>query len=687
MSNGYNYEYLGNLMGENAKNNKNTKNKDKDFQARKIKIINEKKPVDNSNNDKINKENKEPKNNINKKKENGKEIDTPNPDDNKPKSDKSDNYAKLINQILSQKETKLLTDSQYVSFENQIGDNSCYINVIMHFLYIFPCVNDFLIKKYKEQLKEKEKEKELKEKEEKETAKEPKEKELEEQKKESQIKTPKEIKETIAKTPQDNKPNKPSKPKEKNKEKEFNDFLFYLGKVLNAYQDILSTNNSKDNITNLNTIQLRKSLSICSDNKFRLNCISDPVEFLIYILELITKENSEEIHLYFHLKLIEEIRCTNFCPVKSNRKYDKDNFIYQIYVEEIFNYIKSQKLVFDDFKENLFMLSYYSSLNEVSICEKCKCVKNKILICNNDDNSPKFLLVNCVWNNARPDLKEVIKFLYFISLVEKLDNLFICPNKTDQSNYYYLIGIIFYSFTLCHYINLIFNLQKNVFTLYNDTGIIEFENIYEVYKYITLEQLKKNDRAYFYPVLLVYCKENIYEEKAFPLLKRINKINYELLLDECDKFNKKEKPKEKPLTEEEKEKNYKELLLAQIKFERNNMNMEKNYNKEDEVYDFLRKERERELNEIRKLNIVDNEQKKIKSNNFLKDNKTNKIVNKSSSVDKKILGQRKDFSNTGNREIYNPYNNRGSNYLNYQQKNIYGHNNYDWRYRHPLGFS
>ena len=68
MSNGYNYDYIGNLLGENGKNNKNTKNKDKDFQARKIKIINEKKPVDNSNNDKINKENKEPKNNINKKK-------------------------------------------------------------------------------------------------------------------------------------------------------------------------------------------------------------------------------------------------------------------------------------------------------------------------------------------------------------------------------------------------------------------------------------------------------------------------------------------------------------------------------------------------------------------------------------------------------------------------------------------
>ena len=28
----------------------------------------------------------------------------------------------------------------------------------MHFLYLFPCVNDFLIKKYKDQLKSKEKE-------------------------------------------------------------------------------------------------------------------------------------------------------------------------------------------------------------------------------------------------------------------------------------------------------------------------------------------------------------------------------------------------------------------------------------------------------------------------------------------------------------------------------------------------
>ena len=611
--------------------------------------------MDHINNDKIK---KEPTNNIIEKKENGSKNDTQNPDrtDNKSKFDKSDNYNQLIYEILSQRETKLLTDSQYVSFENQIGDNSCYINVIMHFLYIFPCVNDFLIKKYQEQSKEKEKEKER------EVTKEPKKEELQQPKKEDITQTPKEKdnisqtpKEIIIKKPEDSLPSKIVK---KKKENEFNDFLFNLGKILNSYQDILADNNYKKNITNLNTIDLRKSLSICSDNQFKFNSISDPIEFLIYILDLINKENSDEIHLYFHLKLIEEVRCSNFCPCKSNKKYDKDNFIYQIYVEEIFNYIKNQKLSFDDYKENLFMLSYYSLKNEITKCEKCKSIKNRILICNNEDGSPKFLLVNCVWNNERPDLKEVIKFLYFISLVEKLDNLFICPSKTENTNYY-LIGIIFYSFALCHYINVIFNLQKNIFTLYNDTGIMEFKNIYEVYKYITIEQLKKNNKAYFYPVLLVYCKENIYDEQTIISLKRTNKFNYELLLDECDKLTKVNIPKEKPLTEEEKKRNYNELLLAQIKYE--SSNREKNYGKEtDDIFSFLRNTEKDYNGELRKMNINDNDQKKIKSNSFLQSNKTNKRNNKFSSVDQKGLGSKKSDINYENK-LYTNYNYRSDN--------------------------
>ena len=40
----------------------------------------------------------------------------------------------------------------YVGFENNYGENSCYINVILHFLYYFPSVNDYLIKFYKNKI-------------------------------------------------------------------------------------------------------------------------------------------------------------------------------------------------------------------------------------------------------------------------------------------------------------------------------------------------------------------------------------------------------------------------------------------------------------------------------------------------------------------------------------------------------
>ena len=680
-SNYYDFSTLSSLMKDKGKTiNKNIKLKDNEEPKYKLKLGQEKEKIPL---DKNEKKILTQKNNINGKKENGIGfIDTPNPDkDNKSKSDIND----LINQMLSQKETKLLTDSQYISFDNFIGDNSCYVNVIMHFLYLFPCVNDFLIKKYQEHLKQIEKEKEIQKEKEKEKETQKEQESGKEKEKESQKDTPIDLKkeesepqskkEPIIQTPNEIITKKPensikSLDKKKKKENDLNNFLFNLGKILNSYQNILSKNDPKNNITNLNTFELRKSLSICSDNKFKLNSISDPVEFLIYILDIINKENSEEIHLYFHLKLIEEVRCINFCPFKSNRKYDKDNFIYQIYVEEIFNYIKNQKLSFDDFRENLFMLSYYSIQNEMNTCQKCNSIKNKILICNNEDGSPKFLLVNCVWNNVKPDLKDVIKFLYFISLIEQLDNLFICPSKNEKSNYY-LNGIIFYSFTLCHYINLIFNLQKNVFTLYNDTGIMEFENMNEVYNFITKGQLKKNNKAYFYPVLLVYGKENIYDEKILLKLKRTNKISYELLLEECDKlvFKVNNKPKEKPLTQEEIDKNMRELYLAQIRYERQR--------DDDELYPYIMNN-ENGNGSSRKLNIINNEPKKNRisnTNNFLNSFKDNKKVNRSSSLDKRFTHTTGYSDNQ--RKTFNPYNYEN----NFQKKNFIG-NHYGYSYNH-----
>ena len=470
--------------------------------------------------------------------------------------DNNKNINDYINEVLITKETKLLTDSKYVTFENNIGENACYVNVIIHLLYKFPCINDYLIRKFNEKIK----------------------KENINEEKINKEKTNKENENIIEQSAQEknikieNK-NRNETINNKKSDEKCNEFLFYLGKILNDYQNFLSSDNIKKKINTLtlNTSNLRKSLSISSNNLFKLNNVSDPIEFLIYILDLINKENSDEIHIYFHLKLIEEIRCSNFCPYKSNKKYDKDNFIYHIYVEDILNYINKYQLKFDDYKYNLFMLSFYSMKNEDIKCEKCKSTINKTLICNNDQNSPKFLLINCIWNNAKPNLENVINFFFLISLKEELDNLFICPNKVEK-DYYYLIGIIFYSYTLCHYINMTFNIEKKIFTLYNDEGIIEFNEIIELFKYLTLEQLKSNNKTFFYPVLLVYGKENIYDETMINSFNKIDFNYYNKFIDECEtqikKKEKKEIIKEKPLTKEEKEKNYRELVLAQMKYDR-----------------------------------------------------------------------------------------------------------------------
>ena len=565
-----------------------------------------------------------------------------NPDDAQKNDDSVNVINDIYNDILKTREIRLLTDSQYISLENKIGQNSCFVNVIIHFLYIFPCINDYLIKKYKEKvekdLKEKEKEKEQNKKEEKGSQ-----KEIgnNEQKLNPTNNNDNNInKEQINKIQnkiEGKKQNKENLEKVAKKDDDFNQFLFDLGKILNDYQNIListDNNKNKNNIITLNTIQLRKSLSISSNNLFKLNSISDPIELLIYILDLINKENFQEIHNYFHLILIEDTRCSNFCPCKSSKKYDKDNYIYQIYVEDIFNYINKSKLDFDEYMERLFMLSYYSLQNEIIKCEKCNSTMNKSLICNNSQESPKFLLINCVWKNVMPEIEDVIKFLYLISLVEELDNLFICPNKLEK-DHFYLMGIIFYSFSLCHYINMIFNLQKNVFTLYNDEGIMEFESICDLYRYLTIGQIRNNNKAYFYPVLLVYGKENIYDESIFPRIKRISKINYEILVLECkEEIKKNEKKNEdRPLTKEEKEKNYQELVLAQIKHDReeeeiNNL-LNKNQGKyRQEPYDYYKKVREEKESKKFNLNIINSENK----NNFLRTN--NIKTDKYASMDK-----------------------------------------------------
>ena len=418
---------------------------------------------------------------------------------NKSKSSRIDNFYVF--------KRKINSNSLYVGFENKYGENSCYINVVLHFLYFFPCINEFLIKQYQT--------------------------------------------------------NKDTINFSNNNITNINNidfFLFLLGRTLLEYQNTLSNLNNKG-ITILQTSELRKYLDLIS-NDFKYNNIADPVELLTFILNIINNNNQKEVHQYFFINLVEEVKCSEFCEKNLANKYDKDNFIYYIYVDEIMSYINKNHLYFQKFNHNLFQLSKKTSLNYCNNCEKCGSqILKKIKF--NGQEYPTFLLLNCVWNNKKQELKDVTKFLYVLPLEDDLNNLFSCNNKGNHRIIYNLLGMILYSSTLSHYINVMFNIQKNLFVLYDDDKIKELESIHDVYKEITAEEIKKS-KAFFYPVLLIYYKEMIYDDPYTIKINDYNIQNYNCLVEECKKAKKESNI---VLTDEQKRKNYLKYIEAQMKYE------------------------------------------------------------------------------------------------------------------------
>lgn len=405
----------------------------------------------------------------------------------------SSDFSKTL--VKMKKESNL----HYVGFENNYGDNSCYINVILHFFYQFPSVNEFLIKTYID------------------------------------------CKENYIINDEN----------DKNWEKQF---FFLLGKTLFEYQSILSQPNNKG-ITILHTTELRKYLHLISNKKYTYNAVGDPVELLTFILDKINLINKSEVHKDFFINLNEEIKCNNCNNVKTN-KYDENNFIHQIYVNEIIKGVKNL-----DFYHTLF---YYSKKNPIidgKTCEKCN-QRTKRSLKYIGSEYPKYLLMNCVWSKKRPELLEVLKFLYLIPLESHLNNIFDCENSDDNNPpIYTLSGIIFYSGALSHYINVIYNMQKNIFVLYNDDKIKELKSIHDIYLEITAEQIKKNSEAFYYPVLLIYFKEILFNCENDIKLNIYTPENFHYIEKECIRA----KNKNKTLTEEQKRRNYVELERAQIR--------------------------------------------------------------------------------------------------------------------------
>ena len=392
--------------------------------------------------------------------------------------------------VVVKKENKLITNYHYATFKNSYGENTCYINVILHLLFKIDELAEFLLSLY-------------------------------------QIDESNKLSENNDKNEKDK---NNDKDKDNNNESdninEKNQFLISIGTIINKYEEIIRENDANNKrekynkykknkedinkqVTVIDTLKMRKILEKLSNNKFQLNTIADPVELFTFILDILNENLKGDTHKSFYLELIDEYTCGNYGCDQIQNKYDKDNFMYHIYIDDILKYIQNNNKMVKDFKHKLFEFSYNSfKLENPKICGKCNSVMDHRLICK---NCPDYILINCVWKESNPILDDVMTIFYLMSLRDDLSNLFVYPdNKHNKRNNYYLFGIILYSFTLSHYIICTYNYEKQVFVLLDDEVVKEYNKLYNLIIDITVEVLKKNGKAFFYPVMLIYTREELY---------------------------------------------------------------------------------------------------------------------------------------------------------------------------------
>ena len=470
-------------------------------------------------------------------------------------------HLDLTNSIAIKKECSLITKCPYVAFNNNYGDNSCYVNVVLHLLFNITDLHNIFRDLY--EIDEMEKQNPKENNKNKDTSDTPKEKNTD-------IITNTNNNDTITTTGNVTKSNNYSIP-------EIYELFVEIGEILADYEVYLDEANTITQVTILDTRKLRTRLEKVSNGLFPLNYVADPVELFIFILDNLNLNYQREIHSNFHLELIDKVECRKKCPNSTKNNYDKDNFLYHIYVEELINYLKDNAIKFKNSKGDLFHLSYSLYTDDKKECEKCNLLMDKYLLCL---NNPKYLLINCVWNNQNPQIKQIVDFLFLLSIEEDINNLFICQNRTNSTDTnYHLLGMIFYSYTLCHYTVLIFNKKQKVFALYNDNSVKEFKTIYDSFDEIFINNvnLYDNDKAYFYPVMLIYSKEKIYDNNDIKN-NTLDEKQYVGILNKIEE-NQKIYIQKHTLTEEQKKKNLEELIEKQKAYEQEMNNKQTNNNK------------------------------------------------------------------------------------------------------------
>ena len=226
-------------------------------------------------------------------------------------------------------------------------------------------------------------------------------------------------------------------------------------------------------------------------------------------------------HEFFSLSVKDRIYCSDCNRGKTNF-YDKNYFIYEIFISEILE--KILNLEKDKFKNELFSIAKkVNNIAEQKIkIEGCSCknriIKREVYQCYY--YNPIFI-INLTWERQFPNRTDICNIYYLIPLLDENGRIFTLEDNNLNVNYY-LYGIILYYNG--HYTCAIY--KDNFWFFIDDSKFFKFDS------YIKLISALINSS--YYPVMLFYS----YNDTNLQIKKDgFMANNYESLYHKCYKID------------------------------------------------------------------------------------------------------------------------------------------------------
>ena len=372
----------------------------------------------------------------------------------------------------------------------------------------------------------------------------------------------------------------------------------------------------------LSVNEFRKTLN----NKFNLyqpGESGDPMEAIGYIFDEIhrkycrikgIKKDIEDCkcpsHQHFFLKLVEIVSCPN-CNNKKVQRFDKDCFMFNIFIKDITNKLHGKN--FNSYKLKLFSKlkehnETYDNENKTKI-PGCNCnpkmqslYEKKIKL-----NGPSsiYLIINITWAEQFPSMMEILRCYALIPMSEPIENLFTFGEdiKTKINDIFYLKSIILYG--IYHYVCIIYIKDQKRWAI-TDDKTIKF-----IYKYNELIDFLL--RNHLMPVGIIYSKDRNDEiSEAEIKSNMLSKEDYTKLYQFCKEVDVRRGLK------------VSDIVLSKNSFNENNENYLNNNYFYNSIISFSNTNNDMKKN-LTNINL--NNDKKIDKNNLHQNNLNNKDNN------------------------------------------------------------